>query len=116
MIERAQLQAMFDDIAANAGWDMSRPMLWGYFFTAMDRDPLEHASKLLVDQGYRIMEIFQTDPEEEDPELWWLHVSRVEVHSVDSLHERNATFYRFAEEHGLESYDGMDVCPPPPPN
>ena len=44
-----------------------------------------------------------------DPDLWWLHVEKTEVHTPDSLHERNQALYRFAEEHGLDAYDGMDV-------
>jgi hypothetical protein len=31
------------------------------------------------------------------------------VHTPDSLHERNQSLYRFADEHGLDAYDGMDV-------
>lgn len=113
MIARAQLQQMFEDIAKNAGWDMSKPMLWGYFFTNRTRDELEVAAKTLAGDGYRIVEICEDDEEES---LFWLHVERVEAHSVESLYERNETFYRLAEELGLESYDGMDVGLPPPPN
>ena len=112
MIERAQLEQMFDDIAKSAGWDMSKPMLWGYFFTHTTRDELEIAAKTLAEDGYRIVEISEDD----DEPLFWLHVERVEAHSVDSLFERNATFYRLAEELGLDSYDGMDVGLPPPSN
>ena len=32
-------------------------------------------------------------------------------HSVDSLFARNEQLYEFASEHGLDSYDGMDVGP-----
>ena len=37
MIDREMLREMFDSIAAKGQWDMSQPMLWGYFFT--HRDP-----------------------------------------------------------------------------
>jgi hypothetical protein len=112
MIERPELEKLFDEIAATAGWDMSKPMLWGYFFTHTSRDALELAAKTLAGDGYRVVEICEDD---EEP-LFWLHVERVEAHSVDSLFERNASFYRLAEELGLESYDGMDVGIPPPAN
>ncbi len=65
-----------------------------------------------AEDGYRIVEICEDD----DEPLYWLHVERVEAHSVDSLHERNLSFHRLAEKLGLESYDGMDVGLPPPPN
>jgi hypothetical protein len=112
MIARAELQQMFEDIAENAGWDMSKPMLWGYFFTHTSRDELEVAARTLAKEGYRVVEIAEDD----DEPLFWLHVERVEAHSVDSLYERNESFYRLAEELGLESYDGMDVGLAPPPN
>ena len=38
-------------------------------------------------------------------------MQRVEAHSVDSLFARNEQLYEFATEHGLDSYDGMDVGP-----
>ena len=63
-------------------------------------------------QGYRFVEIFLSEKEDPDePDLWWLHVEKIEIHSSDSLHERNQLLYEFADEHGLESYDGMDVGP-----
>ena len=34
-----------------------------------------------------------------------------ELHNVESLDARDQELYRFAEEFGLESYDGMDVGP-----
>jgi hypothetical protein len=112
MIGREQLKQMFEEIAESAGWDMSKPMLWGYFFTHTSRDELEVAAKTLSEDGYRVVEISEDD----DEPLFWLHVERVEAHSVDSLYARNESFYRLAEELGLESYDGMDVGLAPPPN
>lgn len=112
MIAKHQLQQMFDDISRNAGWDMSKPMLWGYFFTNPTRDELEVAAKALAGDGYRVVEICEDD----DEPLFWLHVERVEAHTVDSLYERNESFYRLAAELGLESYDGMDVGLAPPAN
>ena len=112
MIPRDKLEELFDEIAKSAGWDMSKPMLWGYFFTHTSRDVLEVAASELAKEGYRVVEIAEDD----DEPLFWLHVERVEAHSVDSLFERNESFYRLAEELGLESYDGMDVGLAPPPN
>ena len=112
MIGREELEKMFAEIAASAGWDMKKPMLWGYFFTHTSRIELEIAAKSLAEEGYRVVEICEDD----DEPLFWLHVERVEAHSVDSLFERNASFYRLAEKLGLDSYDGMDVGLPPPAN
>ena len=66
--------------------------------------------KTLGDAGYRVIALYLEDKDNrKDPDLWWLHVEKTEVHTPDSLHERNQALYRFAEEHGLDAYDGMDV-------
>ena len=105
---------MFESIADRGDWDMAKPMLWGYFFTNRDVAALRAAIPHLQNQDYEFVEVFRS--EKDDPEgddLWWLHVQRVEIHTVDSLFARNERLYEFASRHGLDSYDGMDVGPAP---
>jgi hypothetical protein len=65
--------------------------------------------------GYRVVNVYLSDKNKPtDPDLWWLHVERVETHSVSSLDKRNAELASFALRHALESYDGMDVGPTGP--
>ena len=110
MISKGQLQDMFDSISESTDWDMSGDMLWGYFFTDSDKSALEQAAPILEEMGYSVKSIYLSDKESEDePDLWWLHVEKVEAHSVDSLNATNLVFYEFAEKHGIDSYDGMDV-------
>ena len=112
MISREQLQEMFDSMSRNPGWDTSKAMLWGYFFTHSSRPPLERAARLLAAQGYTVVDIYLADKESDsEPDLWWLHVERVEVHTVASLDARNQVLYRFAAEQALDAYGGMDVGP-----
>jgi hypothetical protein len=97
---------------ANAPWNVDGPLLWGYFFTARERQSLESASEALVREGYRLVEIrLQEKRSPSDPDTWWLHVEKVERHTIDSLDQRNALLDAFAREHRLSSYDGMDVGP-----
>ena len=110
-IERVELVEMFENIRAKTTWNMSCDMLWGYFFTDSDPEKLVHAGDLLAERGYRVVSV---RPPEDDPAgLHWLHVERVETHSVDSLYARNSELNDFAEELELNSYDGMDVGPAP---
>jgi hypothetical protein len=112
MITKEQLVELFDNIAKTTPWDLSQPLVWSYFFTDASKEQLEHAASLLQGQGYRIADLFISDKEHpNDPDLWWLHAEKVEVHTPDSLDERNQALYRFADEQGLDSYDGMDVGP-----
>ncbi|WP_205691928.1 ribonuclease E inhibitor RraB [Caulobacter soli] len=106
-ISHAQLEEMFSNMRGSAAWNVDGPLLWGYFFTSPDRAKVDQAAKILVGRGYRLVEIHR------DRGVWWLHVERVEHHTVDSLDARNAEFYAFAQGEGLATYDGMDVGPVP---
>lgn len=111
-ISRPQLEAMFANMKSNARWNVDGPLLWGYFFTGSDRDALERAGRILAGQGYRLVELRPGERKSpRDADVWWLHVERVEHHTVDSLQARNTEFYAFAAQQGLGSYDGMDVGP-----
>ena len=105
-ISRDMLERMFAQIRASSGWDLSKPLKWGYFFIDPDRAALDRASKVLVERGYRLVTIEQVGDQ-----LWRLHVERAEIHTVDTLDERNRELYAFAQAQGLSSYDGMDVGP-----
>jgi len=107
-----KLEEMFQNIENNDEWDMTNNMLWGYFFTHSEPSKLEEAASILFKKGYKVVDIYQSDKEEEnEPDMYWLHVEKIETHTPDSLDKRNNEFYIFANDFGLESYDGMDVGP-----
>jgi len=108
-ISRDQLEQMFAQIRSTSGWDLSRPLLWGYFFLDGDRAALERAAGLLAERGYRPVGIERVGKGRRA--VWKLHVERVEVHTVDTLDQRNSDLNAFAMAQGLGSYDGMDVGP-----
>ena len=112
MIQLDDLREMFDGIAAGPRWDMSGPMRWGYFFTDESEENLQLAAQRLADAGYRVVSIYEAEVEASEPAYHWLHVERDEIHSPETLHERNQLLDRLADELGLRSYDGMDVGPP----
>ena len=112
MITKEELSGLFADMRKNAPWDSNGPLTWAYFFADPAKARLEQVAPLLKKQGYRQVGIYLSDKDQPgDPDLWWLQVEKVEQHTVDTLHARNEKFYAFAAEHGLESYDGMDVGP-----
>ena len=91
------------------GWDTSIPMLWGYFFLAHDRASLVRVAKRLTALGYRRVSVEATDPDEYGQVLFQLQVERVEVHTPESLAQRNSELQALAWEEGLKSYDGWDA-------
>ena len=107
MIEREILEQLFATMRAN-GVETNQNLLWGYFFTDPDASRLEAAVPDLERAGYRFVEILASDDPDE-PGGHILHVEKVETHTIDSLDARNHELDAFAERHGLESYDGMDV-------
>ena len=111
MIEVAQLEEMFENIKTAGKWDMSAPMLWGYFFTDPSDERLRLAADRLETMGYRYVAIFEPELDEGTDPYFFLHVEREEVHSVASLDRRNRELTTFADELGLATYDGMDVGP-----
>ena len=103
------MQEMFDNIDHGAGWDMTQPKLWGYFFYDPSAEKLGDASYGLEDLGFRTVKIFVPDLEEGEAEFYVLHVEREEVHTPASLHRLNGELEAFAAQHALAGYDGMDV-------
>ena len=111
-ISLESLEGMFDNIQKETEWDTSKALLWGYFFTHNEPKKLKEASAILESKGYRIVDIYLSDKDDaNDPDLFWLRVSKVEIHTPKTLDEQNDEFYIFAHGIGLDSYDGMDVGP-----
>ncbi len=106
------LQSMFSNIENKNKWNTKKPLLWGYFFTHHEPKLLEKAKIELANKGYNFVDIFLSDKESSnDPDLWWLHVEKEEIHTPESLDKLNDEFYIFADKFGLDSYDGMDAGP-----
>jgi len=114
VITKGQLVEMFNNLPQGPDWDSSKPLLWGYFFTDSSKKKLQVAAPLLEQRGYRVVDIHLSDKDDpKEPDLWWLHVERVEIHNPDTLDQRNRLLYQFADDQGIDSYDGMDVGPVP---
>ncbi len=110
MIAREQLDEMFE-AARDYPWDINAECIWGYFFTDTNNEKLLAAGRALETHGFRVVGLLEPSPEDDDQETLFLHVERVEAHSPESLYRLNEILYAFAEQHGLASYDGMDVGP-----
>ena len=109
MISRETIERMFKDMRRKSGWKSNAPLLWGYFFKSLNRRGLEAAAEELAQAGYELVDI---SPRKSGD--WWLHVEKVEVHTVDSLCKRNDELQGLAESYVSVEYDGMDVGPVQP--
>lgn len=107
-----QLDEMFNDIKEQGQWDLSKPLLWGYFFTDGDPTKLALVIPEIESMGYSIVDIFQAKKEDEtEADSFYLHVAKIEIHNSKTLNKINDDFYILAHKNGLDSYDGMDVGP-----
>ncbi|QLG87106.1 ribonuclease E inhibitor RraB [Chitinibacter bivalviorum] len=111
MITLEQMEEMFASIRENTDWDLAQPLVWGYFFTDKSDEKLASVIPLLEAQGYRFVDLFIPQLDEGVEEYLVLHVEKEEIHTPQSLFERNQQFYDFVSEQQLLSYDGMDVGP-----
>ena len=112
IITLESLEEMFENIKKQTKWDTTKPLLWGYFFTNSNPKLLEMARDVLVKKGYRYVDIYLSDKDNpDDNDMWWLHIEKEEIHTPQSLDKRNDDLYNFANDFGLDSYDGMDVGP-----
>jgi hypothetical protein len=101
------IEKIFANIRNESGWNTAGDLLWGYFFVDPEPAKLEPLAAYLVNLGYHLVSIYETD----DRSTHFLHVERVETHTPDSLFKRNAEFNALATKFGVEDYDGMDVEP-----
>ena len=103
-----KLQSTFSQMESTPGFDVTKPLVWGYFFTAKKADNLMPARAKLVSDGYDFIRL-----EEDENGLWWLELSRAEVHSPESLHVRNTELFNYAVTLDGVDYDGWDVTRSP---
>ena len=114
MIEREQLEELLATMEKEAGWDLSTPKTWGFVFGDKDESKLVAAADELEGMEYDVIGIHEPDPEEDDdPDMLFLLVERVEQHDIDSLLKRTAELSEFASDAELFCFDGIDVGPGP---
>lgn len=105
--ELQNIKNMFERMKSEAKWDMTKPMLWGYFFLDPDKKKLEALSKKLNKEKFNIVSINETD----DKELYRLHIEEKGIHTPESLIKQNNIFTNLAKENDVENFDGWDVGP-----
>lgn len=102
-----KIKGMFRKMKTEAKWDMSKPMLWGYFFLDPDKKKLEALTKKLSREKFDIVNIEATD----DKEVYRLHIEEKTIHTPESLIKQNNRLEYLAKENDIESFDGWDVEP-----
>ena len=108
-----QLETMFSNISEQTDWNLEEKMLWGYHFSHREPKALESIRDHLTASGYRFIDLYQpqADPGDTEPPIWLLHVEKEEIHTPQSLDQRNDNLYLLTAEYGIDLYRGMGVVP-----
>lgn len=94
---------IFDQMEAQ-GVDTKQKLLYGYFFFDKNKKKLELLKNELIKQTYQFVSNDKTDKAE-----YMLNVEKVEVHTRQSLLEREQSLRQLATKFNISSYDGFDV-------
>ncbi len=104
------IKEIFADAKTEDGWDLSEEMLYSFYFVDESVDKLEKLGLKLEADGYDFVDVFELGDEETDESTgeYLLHIDKVEVHTPESLAQRNVEFAKLAEEYELKTYDGWE--------
>ncbi len=87
------------------GWDIEAEMKWGYFFFDKNRQKLEAMYTEIEERNY----IFESIEKTDEGDYWKLFITKIEVHTPESLNNRNEAMNRLAKHYykskGSDSID-----------
>lgn len=100
---QANINSIFDKMEL-AGVDVTKPLLYGYFFYDKDKSKLEKFKDELLKEHYKLVRLDMTKRKD-----YILHMEKVEVHSRASLFEREQQLDKLSKTFQIAVYDGWDV-------
>ena len=113
------LEAFFEETREftsqhEANFDIDKTCRWSYFFGDSSEKKLTALGSRLESEGFEPIGFIEAEEGDENPNLLYLRVDMEELHTVESLHQRNQEFYALIKELDIEAYEGMDVGPTDP--
>jgi hypothetical protein len=104
------IREIFTQAKQEDNWNLDEPMLYSFYFVDESVDKLEKLGLKLEADGYDFVDIFELGDEEtnESTGEYLLHIDKVEIHTPESLADRNVEFQRLADEYEIETYDGWE--------
>ncbi len=101
---------IFETAKTEDGWKMDGEMLYTYYFVDSSVDKLTALGDKLQADGYDFIDVFELGDEETEESTgeFLLHIDKVEIHTPESLAERNVEFQNLADEFEIETYDGWE--------
>jgi hypothetical protein len=95
---------LFERIRADPGFDLTKPATFGYFFESKDEAATSRVREALTKDDYTFVSQHRTTAG-----VLVLQMAKVEIHSVNSLVDRNRMLFSVAASQGQVSYTGWDI-------
>ncbi len=104
------IREIFADAKREDNWDLEEEMLYSYYFVDESVDKLEKLGLKLEADGYDFVDVFELGDEETEKPTgeYLLHIDKIEIHTPESLAQRNLEFAKLAEEYEINTYDGWE--------
>lgn len=104
------IKEIFETARTEDKWNLDEEMLYSYYFVDESVDKLEKLGLHLEKEGYDFIDVFELgDEETEEPTgEFLLHIDKKEIHTPESLAQRNVEFQNLADEYEIETYDGWE--------
>ncbi len=104
------IKEIFAAATREDNWKIDEPMLYSFYFVDTDAEKLENLGEHLEEEGYDFIGIYELGDEDTDESTgeYLLHIDKVELHTPESLAQRNVEFAKLAEEYAIETYDGWE--------
>lgn len=110
MISKETIIDFFKDLKEGSDFNIDEKLLWSYFFLDESEKKLQEFGVKLEQLGYEFDCIFKAEKiNQEDDIEYYLQVSKIEHHTIDSLNNLNRLFYKLVKENNINYYDGFDV-------
>jgi hypothetical protein len=108
MINRETIISFFEDLKGGNDFNTDEKLLWSYFFLDINEIKLKDFAFKLEQLGYKFDSIFEAEKINDDVD-YYLQISKIEHHTIDTLENLNTFFYNLAKVNNVDSYDGFDV-------
>ncbi len=104
------IREIFATAKSEDNWNLEGEMLYSYYFVDESVEKLEKLGLHLQKEGYDFIDVFELGDEETDEPTgeYLLHIDKVEIHTPESLAQRNVEFQNLADEYELQTYDGWE--------
>ena len=104
------INEIFETARTEDGWNLEGEMQYSFYFVDTSIEKLEKLGLHLEEEGYEFLDIFELGDEETDESTgeYLLHIDKIEIHTPETLAQRNVEFQKLANEYEIDSYDGWE--------